>query len=57
MANGKCKLVYLDIGNSPCMSDDGVISFCENINKAFTGIISLETLILRGNSALKLTAG
>ena len=58
MAKGKCKLVYLDYGNSPKITENGVVNFCDNLTRRGTSYnIQLETLILKGNGTLKLAAG
>jgi hypothetical protein len=57
LSRGKCRLVYLDLGNSPKMSDEAVVNFCSDLNKSTDYMIALETLILRGNSNLRLAAG
>jgi hypothetical protein len=57
MKKGKCRLVYLDLGNSSMITDEAVIKFCEDLNRSSQSPIPLETLILRGNSSLKLEAG
>ncbi len=51
----KLKATYLDFGNSPKMMDEAVVSFYELLHRG--NRIVLETLILRGNSSLKVNAG
>ena len=55
--SNKCQVNYLDLGNNPSMTDQSIINFCETLCKRVETRIWLETLILRGNSNLKITAG
>lgn len=52
----RCRLTYLDIGNSPYILDEDFIAFCGQLEHSNV-LTNLETLVLRGNTALKLGTG
>lgn len=53
----RCRITYWDIGNSPYITDEAFQSFCDHLEHTHNLNMSLETLILRGNTALKIGSG
>ena len=52
----RCKLHYLDIGNHPSIKDQDFTSFCSLLEHSNVKL-DIETLVLKGNTALKYSAG
>lgn len=52
----RCRLVHLDIGNNPSIKDQDFVVFCGQLEHSNVRL-EIETLILKGNTALKYSAG
>jgi len=52
----RCKVQFLDIGNHPSIKDQDFTAFCSQLEHSNVKF-DIETLVLKGNTALKYNAG
>lgn len=56
LKSNRCKLNYLDIGNHTAIKDSDFTAFCGQLEHSNIKL-NIETLILKGNTSLKYSAG